>query len=180
MQLSQERRDNERWQTFAALSTIDYDGELARLEQLRYKDSGTWFVEHPSYLTWKESCESSGLCCHGIPGSGKSVLTSKVINDLREKTNRNATCVLYYFCEYSNPQSLQPTNVYRTLLKQIYNMGSLYDEVVDKIVKAFKTSLHGPPERVLATLFLLAIKSLDIGQCISKFFSGFSELFRSC
>ncbi|CAI6097430.1 unnamed protein product [Clonostachys chloroleuca] len=47
------------------------------------KGTGTWFLKHPKYIDWKEN-EHKLLYCSGVPGTGKSVLTASVIDDLRE------------------------------------------------------------------------------------------------
>lgn len=76
MELAKERYDKERLAIFASLSSaVDYEAKHRKLQGLRHEGTGTWVIQHPTYVAWKESTASKGLVCHGIPGSGKSVLT---------------------------------------------------------------------------------------------------------
>ena len=58
--------ENERWQIFAALSSLDYAGQLARLDRLRTKGTCSWLANDPMYIRWRNASTSCGLCCRGI------------------------------------------------------------------------------------------------------------------
>ncbi|PVH70896.1 hypothetical protein DL98DRAFT_660943 [Cadophora sp. DSE1049] len=58
--------------------------------------SGHWLLQREIFDTWKSSTGTSVLWLHGIPGSGKSVLVSKVIEDLERSSD--AREVSYFYC----------------------------------------------------------------------------------
>lgn len=63
--LDQERRD-----IFASLSSaVDYKAQHRKLRGLRHEGPGTWLIQHPTYVDWKESTASEGLLIHGISTS---------------------------------------------------------------------------------------------------------------
>lgn len=59
--------DKERLAVFASLSSaVDYEAKHRKLQALRHEGTGAWITQHPTYVAWKESSASKGLCCHGI------------------------------------------------------------------------------------------------------------------
>ncbi|KAF8347172.1 ankyrin repeat-containing domain protein [Amanita rubescens] len=61
--------------------------------------AGKWFLERPEYRTWKAGMSSSfPLLLTGIPGSGKTVISSVVIDDLRG-SERPVNAVIFLYCE---------------------------------------------------------------------------------
>ena len=72
---------------------------------------------------------------------------------------------LFHFCDYSEPQSLDPAEFYRTLLKQVYVNGLMPETLIEQIVRHYRKSAQSPDERSLARLVLDAVIScgnLDI------------------
>ena len=59
--------DQERLGIFASLSSaVDYEAQHRKLRGLRHEGTGTWLIQHPTYVDWKESTASEGLFIHGI------------------------------------------------------------------------------------------------------------------
>ena len=43
----------------------------------RLPDTGQWFLEREEFRSWRDNPQSNNvLWCHGIPGAGKTVLSS--------------------------------------------------------------------------------------------------------
>ena len=87
--------------------------------QVRQHQPGTlvWFFDSPKYTKWAET-GSSFLWLTGIFGSGKSVLCSAVIEQLREGcSNSNTTAVAFYYCckEDDNEDSISWTLIAQLL-----------------------------------------------------------------
>lgn len=57
------------------LSALKYDEKQRKLQKIRYGDTGSWLLKNNVFTEWLNSEKSSCLCCYGMPGSGKSVLT---------------------------------------------------------------------------------------------------------
>lgn len=64
------------------LSTIDFETTHADVSSRRVDGTGNWFLETAEFQTWLTS--SSTLHCEGMPGAGKTVLSSLVIDSLRD------------------------------------------------------------------------------------------------
>ncbi|PVH79019.1 hypothetical protein DL98DRAFT_421132 [Cadophora sp. DSE1049] len=95
------------------LSTVGFEYKHQKLKALRYEGTGTWLIEDKKYEQWKSSAQSAVLCCHGIPGCGKSVLASSIVDSLIASTT-----AMYYYCDYSDKRTLDPANLFGTLARQ--------------------------------------------------------------
>ncbi|KFZ12022.1 hypothetical protein V501_04420 [Pseudogymnoascus sp. VKM F-4519 (FW-2642)] len=71
-------------------------GDLSTLENIRVAGSGGWLLSNEVYISWRgdEDAKRRIFCLSGKPGSGKSVLSSQVITDLRD---RELKCSFYFF-----------------------------------------------------------------------------------
>ncbi|KAL2865381.1 uncharacterized protein BJX67DRAFT_382868 [Aspergillus lucknowensis] len=72
------------------LSTTTYESQQADLNSTRQTGTGQWFLECEEYREWMEVSQST-LYCPGIPGVGKTILTSIVVNDLYSRSKDNPT-----------------------------------------------------------------------------------------
>ncbi|OBT40573.1 hypothetical protein VE00_08569 [Pseudogymnoascus sp. WSF 3629] len=71
-------------------------GDLSTLENIRVDGSGRWLLSNEVYISWREDQDVKRRIFYltAKPGSGKSVLSSQVITDLRD---RELKCCYYFF-----------------------------------------------------------------------------------
>ncbi|OQE31088.1 hypothetical protein PENFLA_c002G03105 [Penicillium flavigenum] len=104
------------------LSSVPYTHHQKRHSEGRLSNSGQWLFRHPQYIEWKGSSSSSIFLLYGIPGSGKTCLTSAVVdNYLRERTlNSLSAPMAYYYCGDSRfgRSWADPDEVMRSLARQ--------------------------------------------------------------
>ncbi|EPS43367.1 hypothetical protein H072_2627 [Dactylellina haptotyla CBS 200.50] len=89
----------------------------------REAGTGDWFLYLKEFSNWsKYSGSSSGiLWCNGIPGAGKSTISSVVIEHLEEVRRKDTTlqtAVAYFYFDFSN-KTIDIRNFTRNLLKQL-------------------------------------------------------------
>ncbi|KAK6212828.1 hypothetical protein LQW54_004917 [Pestalotiopsis sp. IQ-011] len=84
----------------------------------RYPGSGRRLLESEAYTTWKTG-DSSFLWLYGIPGCGKTILTSTVIEDL-QKSQSLAQALLYFYFDFTDSRKQSFENTLRLLVWQIY------------------------------------------------------------
>ncbi|KAJ7154132.1 hypothetical protein C8R46DRAFT_837734, partial [Mycena filopes] len=76
------------------LSPINFFKQHQDISITCQEGTGTWFLKHPQFRKWKEGLGKT-LWCHGIPGAGKTVLASLVVDHLsQDKTTRTACIYL--------------------------------------------------------------------------------------
>ncbi|KAG2004358.1 ankyrin repeat domain-containing protein 50 [Coprinopsis cinerea AmutBmut pab1-1] len=80
------------------------------IENLEKSTEGTlsWFLRGIEYCDWKEG-EFKVLWGTGIPGAGKTVLASRIIEDLEsvQKVAEADICVVYAYCRYTEPLTVK-------------------------------------------------------------------------
>ncbi|KAF4635076.1 hypothetical protein G7Y89_g3034 [Cudoniella acicularis] len=86
---------------------------------LRYPNTVTWFFDSPEYKVWLET-PNSGIWLYGIPGAGKTILTSAVIEEVKFLAYQNGGfAVAYYYCEYKLEQTQRLSNILGSLIIQL-------------------------------------------------------------
>ena len=108
-------REEQRISRFWKLcSTYDYQRAW---KQARKYGTTTWLFSMEAYKQWKTENSSSTIWCTGILGSGKTVLSANVVEDLM-LTEPMAT-VSYFFCRHDEVQSLKARTIIGSIAKQI-------------------------------------------------------------
>ncbi|CAO2653806.1 Nn.00g032170.m01.CDS01 [Neocucurbitaria sp. VM-36] len=85
-----------------------------------FPDTGRWLLDHPTFQEWFDPqypMVPPLLWLNGIPGAGKTILASIVVEEAR-KLNPTPT-VLYFYCKYRNPEQDNFRAVARTILAQM-------------------------------------------------------------
>lgn len=58
------------------LSNLNVQSQHDKIQGARTPDTGSWFLRDETFLRWRGACADSHLLwCHGLPGSGKTVLS---------------------------------------------------------------------------------------------------------
>ncbi|KAF8466029.1 hypothetical protein BDZ91DRAFT_641681, partial [Kalaharituber pfeilii] len=88
----------------------------------RVSNTGDWILDTEQFKTWKQgiNVESQVLSFLGMPGAGKTVLTSLVIDHLLGHTAKQpAAGVAYLYCDYRDQHVMDTVNVIGSLIKQL-------------------------------------------------------------
>ncbi|KAL0943494.1 ankyrin repeat protein [Colletotrichum truncatum] len=101
------------------LTPYDYGPQQSDFLARHQPGTGQWFLGSNVFQTWMQS-KGTTLFCPGIPGSGKTIITSVVIDRLSQEFHEDKTVgIAYIFCNYlrHGQQSLQ--DLLASLLKQL-------------------------------------------------------------
>lgn len=126
-QLERAKKQNIHRQILEAIPSVDTELKHKKLQSLRYPGTGSWIFEDGTFREWRNSAQSSMMCCHGIPGCGKTVLASTIIDELQATSPKSQ--VIYYYCDYSDKRTLQIDRIVGTLLKQFFLDGLVPEEI---------------------------------------------------
>ncbi|KAI1260077.1 ankyrin repeat-containing domain protein [Xylariaceae sp. FL1019] len=85
-------------------------------------ETGQWFLSDPKFQAWKRN-SFHRLLCSGIPGAGKTVLASIVIDHLKarikgDSRDNSAACIYVYF-DHNDREPYTILNLYLCLLAQL-------------------------------------------------------------
>ncbi|KAJ0379072.1 hypothetical protein COL26b_002547 [Colletotrichum chrysophilum] len=105
-------------------------------------DTGQWLLRKKEYIEWRDSSCSSTLWLHGVPGCGKSKLSSLVVQQHRDRVscNANAAPVAFCYCSRSGIDGSPPTPpiIMGSILKQLAFFGperGVYHSVRDEFCR---------------------------------------------
>ncbi|KAJ6565252.1 hypothetical protein DFH09DRAFT_1034993 [Mycena vulgaris] len=101
------------------LSPINFFLRQADVSQLRAKGTGGWLLEHPLFKKW-ESGSGSTLWCRGIPGAGKTVLVSMVVDHFSAvfKNNKDIGIACIYL-NHKEVENQTPSRLLAGLWRQL-------------------------------------------------------------
>ncbi|KAF2728034.1 hypothetical protein EJ04DRAFT_569878 [Polyplosphaeria fusca] len=101
------------------LSAPDPSTNYQKALKLRQADTGLWFLESDAYTRWKKIA-TSPLWLHGIPGCGKTVLSSTVLqNVLQHCQDDPGKVVAYFFFDFNDAQKQDAEMMIRSLVCQL-------------------------------------------------------------
>ncbi|CVK98682.1 uncharacterized protein FMAN_08502 [Fusarium mangiferae] len=107
------------------LNPSDPSVDHNKARQTCHSGTGEWLLKSPQYLTWK-SRANSFLWLSGNSGTGKTILSSTVIEDIRNSSHcglRNCA-VLYFYITFTDTQKQSIEAILRSLIHQLYRSRS--------------------------------------------------------
>jgi hypothetical protein len=122
------------------LTSIDYASQQSDFIRRRQKGTGEWLLESTEFHEWINGSKQT-LFCPGIPGAGKTIITSIVVDDLCTRFRSDSSIgIAYLYCNFRRPQEQNPGNLLASLLKQLVqeqpstpeSVKSLYERHKDK------------------------------------------------
>ncbi|KAK0450536.1 uncharacterized protein EV420DRAFT_1705069 [Desarmillaria tabescens] len=99
------------------LEPLNSEAKLQGVRERRQLETCEWLREHDQFVLWYSS--GSFLWLNGIPGNGKTILASFVIDHLREKVTSGEEIVLFAFADFQDVRSTDVVVLLRTLLARI-------------------------------------------------------------
>ncbi|KAI2709040.1 hypothetical protein CBS147332_6099 [Penicillium roqueforti] len=159
----------ERDQILDWLSSINPSTRQSEVFNSHHKGTGTWFLETNEFKEWISS-EQQILFCLGIPGAGKTTLTSIIINHLEETfDNQDGIGLTYLFCDYRERPTL--LMLLCALLRQFCQrqasipdrVKSMYTSHVTKKTRPSEDEIFRELKSIIATStrFFFIIDALD-------------------
>ncbi|KAM0461024.1 hypothetical protein ACHAO4_001823 [Trichoderma viride] len=113
------------------LTPIEYGPQHSDFFNRREPGTGQWFLACDEYQTWLNSKEHI-LFCPGIPGSGKTILTAIVVNDLTTRFRNDPTIgIAYIYFNFRQKDDQNIENMMASLLKQLARSQSFPKSVID-------------------------------------------------
>jgi hypothetical protein len=116
------------------LSPVDPLQNHQAARKIYQKGTCRWLIDSPEFIQWIKT-KNSAIWLYGIPGAGKTILSSLVIEEVFSLQDNG---VAFYYCDYKNAASQEPTNVLGSLVRQL----ALQETLVLTKVKDFYNSHH--------------------------------------
>lgn len=138
------------------LSAPDPSTNYQRIIEKRQSSTGLWFLESDQYRNLKDG-QVQAIWLHGIPGCGKSVLSSTIIDDLHQLCGSGTrSIVLYFYSDFSDPLKRTQDSMIRSIITQLVRNVSAVPDAVAKLFSSLKSSnRQGSIEEYLTALLYL-------------------------
>ncbi|KAG9873607.1 hypothetical protein KCV02_g22822, partial [Aureobasidium melanogenum] len=101
----------------------DYNHKIAywKARTRRHGSTGQWLTQTDEFKQWMTGSVPSVFWFTGILGSGKTVTTAFVVEQLSAKSMQGSEKLVYFFCQYDNETSLKATTILRSIIRQLLN-----------------------------------------------------------
>ncbi|KAL4778714.1 hypothetical protein BJX76DRAFT_362476 [Aspergillus varians] len=87
----------------------------------REESTGEWFIKEPLFEKWMQSDSKEVLWVTGIPGAGKSILASTIIDHLDAycKSSPSTSGMAYFYCTYREDKTQEIQQITASLVSQL-------------------------------------------------------------
>lgn len=115
------------------VTPINYGPQQSDFLKRREPGTGQWLIDSREYQAWLGARKQT-LFCPGIPGAGKTILTSIVVDHLERTYGADPTIrIAYIYCNYRRQEEQSIEKLLGSLLKQL----SQGENCIPKCLRAF-------------------------------------------
>ena len=101
------------------ITPIDYAPQQSDFINRRQAGTGRWLLDSPEFQQWLK-IRKQMLFCPGIPGAGKTILTSIVVDNLLTRfQNDPGIGIAYVYCNFRRQDEQKAEDLLASLLKQL-------------------------------------------------------------
>jgi hypothetical protein len=112
------RQDDQECRTILDwLTPIDYGAQQSDFISRRQEKTGQWLLDSREFQNWCDG-DKQTLFCPGMPGAGKTIMTSIVVNHLYTKYQNDSIGIAYVYCNFRRQHEQKPVDLLASLLKQ--------------------------------------------------------------
>jgi hypothetical protein len=126
------------------LSAPDPSVNYQKALKQRQHDTGLWFLEGEQYASWKTDAASS-LWLYGIPGCGKTILSSTILQDLLQHRDSNpGHAVAYFYFDFNDVQKQEAELMLRSLVCQLSRQAADVPASLDALFSSHEDGKRQP------------------------------------
>ncbi|KAI0249056.1 hypothetical protein BJV78DRAFT_1284306 [Lactifluus subvellereus] len=114
---------------------------------IQHNGSATWFVQGSTSEEWKRN--GSLLWIRGNPGSGKSILCSAIIEDIKHMQQAGSALLAYYYFDFKDIAKRDIRGLLSSLLIQLCDHSDLCWDVLSRLYTTCGNGSEQPSEATL-------------------------------
>ncbi|EPE36656.1 Ankyrin repeat-containing protein [Glarea lozoyensis ATCC 20868] len=103
----------------AKLSSLNFHEKQNDIFAKCHHGTGQWLIQADEFEGWLKGEGSSILWCPGIPGAGKTVLTSLAVNHTQKVTRGTEAAIVYIYCDYKDPKTQSELELMSSITRQL-------------------------------------------------------------
>jgi len=136
--------DEHRQKVLNSFGTIDPRRNHDMSRKLRHLNTGLWLTESSEFKLWLTTANAR-LWLYGIPGAGKTVLASLVIDEILPKTSPSIAAA-YFYCDYKDSATQEPYKILSCLAQQLAKQNEQSFAIVQKFYEIHDQNRKYPVE----------------------------------
>jgi hypothetical protein len=126
------------------LTAIDYAPQQNDFISRRQEGTGRWLLDSTEFQKWLET-DKQTLFCPGIPGAGKTIITSIVVDKLYTKFRNDVSVgIAYIYCNFRRQREQKAADLLTSLLKQLIQEQRFVPESVKTLYERHKDKRTRP------------------------------------
>ncbi|CZR70190.1 uncharacterized protein PAC_20091 [Phialocephala subalpina] len=144
------------------LSRLSCSEKQRKVLKTREEGTGEWIFSHQNYKSWQNSNGNSILSIFGIPGCGKTVLSSCLIQQITQDANddvNHRTFFTYHYCDYKDSRSLNPITIAGSLINGLLDGIEITDTLSSLITHVYRGDQVAPGEEDVFQILDLVLES---------------------
>ncbi|KAF3097254.1 hypothetical protein TWF102_003923 [Orbilia oligospora] len=128
---------------------------------LRYAGTAEWFADRDEYQTWRNT-PNARLWLSGIPGAGKTVMVSSIIESIIDEME-DSDAIAFHYCDFKSKDSQTLDNILCSLIMQVSKQSaSAFDILEEVYIK------HNPDGSIGSCLGDCGVDLIQILSQVSK------------
>ncbi|KAM6511705.1 hypothetical protein FALCPG4_016704 [Fusarium falciforme] len=157
------RQSEENKAVLAWLSGPSFEDTHRAVFTKRHPDTGQWFLNKDEFKQWRDSQSNttSALWCPGMPGAGKTVISSVVIDHLRQQCNDPTIGIAFVYCDYKDRLNQTPSNLLSSLVRQLARRKQVLPKEVKDLYNKHAKNETIPSLDEYSTLFSQLVTSFS-------------------
>jgi len=129
-------------------SEIDYTDQQYELTRKRQPGIGQWFLDSQHFQNWLHGSDTI-LMGIGMPGVGKTMITSLVVSHVLEKYKDDSGIRLaYIYCQFARHQEQTPEYLMSSILRQLVGRQSIIPDIVKSLYRSARGNRCPRPEEM--------------------------------
>ncbi|KAH9964684.1 hypothetical protein BGW80DRAFT_1447977 [Lactifluus volemus] len=112
-----------------------------------HNGTAAWFIQSETFQKWKTS--GSLLWIHGIPGSGKSVLCSTIIQHTKAKFDSGLALLGYFYFDFGDIAKQDVRGLLTSLLVQLSAKSDPCNNILSQLYSQHNPGSHPPDDQAL-------------------------------
>jgi hypothetical protein len=112
-----------------------------------HRGTATWFTQGDTINDWKST--GSLMWIHGLPGSGKSVLCSTIIQEVRDVCQTGLATLSFFYFDFRDAAKQDVRSLLSSLLVQLSNRSDNFCTILSELYSAHDRGSQQPSEDAL-------------------------------
>jgi hypothetical protein len=183
--LSHEQNKIIQWLQYADPST-NHNAACERREPL----TGNWLLQSDDFTRWKREPKQL-LWLHGIPGCGKTILSSTIVEHIKSVCKNDSQCqYIFYYFDFSDSKKQEVAGLLRSLLAQLASRDLKTLKEIETLYNQNGCGKQQPDKKSLLSILLsvlrsplrtyLIIDALDECSQRGEMLRMLSDIYRQC